>query len=213
MDSILLASSTGRDGDTSQSDHAHVGSVAGAPLARRLIFCPLLMETSASCRRALSLAAPPPLAACCLLLSLLSFSLRRSPFLAFPWCPKRFWGRARGSANARRAKDYGNLALFPSRFFSFVLADWDLLSESRVKGQLRNPLLFPKPVPSWLWPEAYPRGGIRDGGCVLFPNISFSSYSLLRYPYRLRYWIRHPSDARVKPSSSIVVTSSIDGYS
>ena len=147
MDSILLASSTGRDGDTSQSDHAHVGSVAGAPLARRLIFCPLLMETSASCRRALSLAAPPPLAAFCLLLSLLSFSLRRSPFLAFPWCPKRFWGRARGSANARRAKDYGNLALFPSRFFSFVLADGDLLSESRVKGQLENQPSFPETRP------------------------------------------------------------------
>ena len=47
--------------------------------------------------------------------------------------------------------------------------------------------------------------------CVLFPNISFSSYSLLRYPYRLRYWRRHPGDARVKPSSSIVVISSIDG--
>ena len=116
-----------------------------------------------------------------LLLSLFSlvFSLAVLPLPSFQLCPKRFLGACTLGHQRVLGGDRVTCAfLFSFRFFrpskGVRTGKWS-------KRTLEKALLSPNPAPSRMWPEAYPRGGIRGGGCVLFSNIS-SLYSF-RYPF------------------------------
>ena len=120
-------------------------------------------------------------AACALALSFLVFSLAVLPLPSFLWCPKRFLGACTQGHQRVLGGDRVTCAfLFSFRFFrpskGVRTGKWS-------KRTLEKALLSPNPAPLRMWPEAYPRGGIRGGGCVLFSNIS-SLYSF-HCPFRL----------------------------